>query len=114
MDKISKITKGDWTVSEIRSSGDGNNTGEYCISAPGTPKIAIIHSRDVSRNEAKANAAVIAAAKELLIVCKEAHEKLSPKGDIRKDFTGHIVMSQLSKAIAKAETIPPHWLDAPE
>lgn len=89
-------------------------SGEYCISAPGTPKIAIIHSRDTSVNETKANAAVLVTAKELLTVCKEAHENLSPKGDIKEDFSGHIAMSQLSKVIAKAETIPPHWLDAPE
>jgi hypothetical protein len=113
-EKTSKITKGTWTLSEIRSSVDGCLTGEYSISAKGTPKIAVVHSRDTSKNETKANAAVIAAAKDLLEACKYAFENLSPKGDIKKDFSGHNAMATLSKAIHKAETIPPHWSDAPE
>lgn len=114
MDKTSKITKGTWTSSEVRSPVDGGLTGEYRISAKGTPKIAVIHSRDTSRNETKANAAVMAASKELYEACKYAFENLSPRGDIKKDFSGHLAKATLSKAIHKAETIPPHWLDAPE
>ena len=41
--------------------------------------------------------------KDLLEACKEAFEKLSPKGGIQKDFSGHVAMSTLSKAITKAE-----------
>ena len=114
MDKTSKITKGTWALSEIRSPVDGCLTGEYSIGAPGTPKIAVIHSRNTSKNETKANAAVMVAAKELLEACKYAFENLSPKGDVKKDFSGHVAYASLSKAIHKAETIPPHWSDAPE
>jgi len=55
------------------------------------------------RDKEKANARLIAAAPELLEACKGAFERLSPKGDIKKDFGGHVAMSGLSKAIAKAE-----------
>ncbi len=40
---------------------------------------------------------------ELLATCKLAHENLSPKGGIKKDYSGHVAMSQLSRAIANAE-----------
>jgi hypothetical protein len=40
---------------------------------------------------------------ELLEVCKLAFERLKPKGNVRKDYGGHVAMSALSTAIAKAE-----------
>ena len=48
-------------------------------------------------------ARLIAAAPDLLEACKYAFENLSPKGNIKKDFSGHNAMATLSRAIAKSE-----------
>lgn len=39
----------------------------------------------------------------LLEAAKTAFERLKPKGDIKKDYEGHVAVSLLSTAIAKAE-----------
>lgn len=44
---------------------------------------------------------------ELLAACKYAFENLSPKGDIRKDFSGHNAKATLSKAIYNAKLLAP-------
>lgn len=49
-----KHTKGKWTIKE--------SNGEIHIWAPGIPRIAIVTSRDVSINEWRANAKLIASA----------------------------------------------------
>ena len=67
---MSKHTKEDWGVSRIRGGSRGDFTGDLCISAKGTPKIATVHIRDVSVNEAIANAKLVAAAPELLAACQ--------------------------------------------
>jgi hypothetical protein len=56
-----KITKGEWSINEWTQPDD-----RISIGAVGTPLIAIVPSRDVSYNEQKANAKLIAAAPELL------------------------------------------------
>lgn len=48
------------------------------------------------------NAALSAAAPELLEACKLAYARLKP-GDIRKDYAGHVAHVAMAKAIAKAE-----------
>lgn len=40
---------------------------------------------------------------ELLEACKLAFENLKPRGDVKKDISGHIAMAALSTAIFKAE-----------
>ena len=39
----------------------------------------------------------------LLRACKQAFENLSPKGNIKKDFSGHNAVATLSRVIAMAE-----------
>lgn len=41
--------------------------------------------------------------KALLEACKLAFERLKPKGNVTKDFNGHVAMATLSKAIVEAE-----------
>lgn len=53
--------------------------------------------------EAQANARLMAAAPDLLEACKYAFENLKPKGNVKKDFGGHLAMATLSRAIKKAE-----------
>lgn len=67
-------TKGEWRVSKVMSTSDGSYTGDFRISANGTPKIAIVHVRDVSVNEAKANADLIAAAPYLFDALEQIQE----------------------------------------
>ena len=49
-----------------------------------------------------ANRKLIAAAPDLLEACKFAFENLRPKGNIKKDFSGHNAMATLSRAIHRA------------
>lgn len=56
-----KFTKGEWSINEWTQPDD-----RISIGAVGTPLIAIVPSRDVSYNEQKANAKLIAAAPDLL------------------------------------------------
>jgi hypothetical protein len=53
-----KFTKGEWSINEWTQPDD-----RISIGAVGTPLIAIVPSRDVSYNEQKANAKLIAAAR---------------------------------------------------
>lgn len=53
-------TPGSWSINDWP-----HNNADMSIGAPGTPKIAIIPLRDVSINEQKANAALIAAAPDM-------------------------------------------------
>ena len=53
--------------------------------------------------EAKANARLIAAAPDLLEACEFAYQNLSPKGNIRKDYDGHLAIATLTRAIQKAK-----------
>jgi len=45
------------------------------------------------------------ASPDLLEACEYALENLKPKGDIKKDFSGHNAMATLSKAINKAKGV---------
>lgn len=40
---------------------------------------------------------------DLLEACKYAFKNLSPKGNIKKDYSGHLAVATLSKAIEKGE-----------
>jgi hypothetical protein len=40
---------------------------------------------------------------ELLRACKEALKNLKPSGNIRSDYSGHLAVASLSKAINMAE-----------
>ena len=74
-----KHTPGPWTINEWPQSDR-----EISIGAIGTPLIAKAFQRDVSINEQKANARLIAAAPELLqclINAKAAIEALSDGND---------------------------------
>lgn len=60
----------------------------------------------------QSNARLIAAAPEtkkqrdeLLEACKYAFENLSPKGNAKKDFSGHNAKATLSRAIANTEEV---------
>lgn len=97
-----KFTPGPW---ELDSSGQrvwnpkikcGHIAHIYCKDSSSGTKFY----RDET---AKANARLISAAPELLEACKYAFENLRPKGNVKKDFSGHLAMATLSKAINKAE-----------
>jgi len=100
-----KHTPGPWRLSNyhyphseiVADRGSSDND-----SRPGVRLICRTADNGKSPPEFKANARLIAASPCLLEACKEAFKKLSPKGDIKKDFSGHVAMSLLSKAIAKA------------
>lgn len=102
------FTQGDWNISKVRSSKDGNHTGDYRIAAKGTPKIATIHVRDVSVNQAKANAKLIKAAPKLYAACKEAKVFI-----LDLESTGCIdnpdVFHTLREAITEAEESEIGW-----
>ena len=43
-------------------------------------------------------------APDLLEACKCAFENLKPQGNVKKDFSGHLAIATLSRAIKKAES----------
>lgn len=82
-------TKGPWRIGDAGHTVFGPPQGL-------PPKI-------IASGLSKVDARLIKVAPELLEACKLAFENLSPKGDIRKDFDGHVTMAALGKAIHEAD-----------
>ena len=55
-----------------------------------------------TQGQFKANAKLIAAAPDLLEACQYAFQNLRPRGNIKKDFSGHNAIAALSRAIQNA------------
>lgn len=95
----SKHTPGPWSINDWPQA-----TSDVGIGATGTPLVARISLRDVSINEQKANARLIAAAPELL-ACAEMLLLLTAKaganGSVAHEFRPHWEAARA--AIAKAE-----------
>ena len=73
---------------------------QYWVDSSGNVPIADI--RGIGDPTTAANARLIAAAPDLLEACQYAFENLKPKGNVKKDFSGHNAMATLSRAIHKA------------
>lgn len=83
-------TPGPWAINNWPQAGT-----DIAIGATGTPLIARVALRDVSINEQKANASLIAAAPALLELCERALRALS-----EDDFPG--LRDDLRAAITQA------------
>jgi len=98
-----KHTKGPWQV-----TGNGEVYG-FTIVDTNNEEIAYVEIEENIRTatEAKEIAEFIVKAcnshYDLLEACRYASGNLSPKGNIKKDFSGHLAMATLSKEIHKAE-----------
>lgn len=87
-------TPGPWSINEWPQA-----TTDIAIGAIGTPLIAKVPLRDVSINEQKANASLIAAAPDLLSVVKELEES----ADYWSEYDVPLgIVDRLRAAIAKA------------
>lgn len=96
-------TPGPWRIGDagrtVFGAPNGNPSPEMVATVHGgTSDQAAILRVGIMRN----NAALIAAAPDLLEACELAFERLKP-GDVRKDFAGHIAKAALGKAINKAK-----------
>ena len=97
-----KHTAGPWT--DVRVYKDFEDT-PYCFKVYGNKGKTTVHFQKVNgmESEALANAQLIAAAPVLLGACKYAMQNLRPQGNVKKDFSGHLAIAELSRAIFKAE-----------
>lgn len=96
-------TPGPWSVNDWPQA-----TTDIAIGAVGTPLIAKVPLRDVSINEQKANARLIAAAPDLLGVIKtlvDACEGAAAQGGhtLYIDLNNCLLLDDARAAIAKAE-----------
>lgn len=91
-----KHTKGPWSINEWTQPDR-----EIGIGAVGTPLIAKVMLRDVSINEQKANAKLIALAPEMLAVLQSFDALIQGEGetDPNKQFNAYWNMKQLLKKI---------------
>jgi hypothetical protein len=71
-----KFTPGPWSINEWTQKDD-----RISIGAVGTPLIAYVPSRDVSYNEQKCNANLIAAAPDLLEAVEDLYWNAEDRGE---------------------------------
>jgi len=101
-----KHTQGPWKISGCDMEYERFNNVKYynkiiSCADESWPMLLEVYERE-NIKEQKANARLIAAAPDLLEACQFAFENLKPKGNIKKDFSGHNAIATLSRAIAKA------------
>ena len=98
-----KHTKGPWAYNDRLAEDGDKETAVYGHSKHLSEPVCVIPHDDITENgykEVKANARLIAAAPQLLAVCKRAKELLVPEVTKEPDRT---IFWELVAAIEKAE-----------
>ncbi len=92
-------TQGEWEVKETLI--DSRDTMFWHTSVVANDTIRVAKSSGVGKENAEANARLIAASPKLLAICKAIKEIIDYEGEINNTATA--VFEQLNQAIAKAE-----------
>jgi hypothetical protein len=88
-----------WHVEESADHGIGKFRGIF-----GPDGFEIVNQHGVlTKSDAAFIVRAVNSHEALLEAARYAFEYLSPKGDVKKDFSGHNAMATLSRAIARAE-----------